>query len=391
MREARHSAADWHAASPAGFSVLRRLPSASGVRGRIHEAAPFRTFRRRDSMVRPPLTACVVAGLVAFGSSATPSFAFVPTSLTFFGDSLTDAGNGDLIVAGFGLPDLTPSPPYAVGVVSDGPVWAQHFAAALGRATDAAPSLPPVSSRNFAIGTARTGQAGALGLPVGMLSQLDAYRSASWATDPTGLYAIFGGANDIFDAATQPTDAAREAAVVAAVDNLATISRDLYDLGARHFLVPNAFDVGRSPAGRAGNGDLLGALSRSFNAHLAESLGDLAATLPGSTFYGLALDVLQDNLAYDARYGSTRYGLTNTSTPCFDAGAPACTVSVFADDQHPTTAFHELIAEAALARVVNGVDVSPVPEPVPAVLLAIGMGCLGLLLRRRTGGNLALV
>ncbi len=337
-------------------------------------------------MARTSFVGSVLAGIVALSSTATTVHAFVPTSVTFFGDSLTDTGNGDLILSGLGLPDLTPSPPYASGVASDGSVWAQYLATSLGRAGDAAPSLPPFSSRNFAVGTARTGQSGVSGFPIGMLSQLSAYGSSSLTTDPTGLYALYGGANDIFDAASLATDGAREDAMTTAMDNLATISEGLYDLGARHFLVPNAFDVGRSPAGSASNPALLGALSSRFNELLADTLVDLAATLPGSTFYGLALDVLQDNVAYDALQGASRYGLTNTSHPCLALGAPGCDVSTFADDRHPTAAFHALIAEAAFARVVQGVDVSPVPEPVPAVLFALGIGLLGAFTRRRTRG-----
>lgn len=331
--------------------------------------------------------AYLMTAVVALSTASVDGRAFTPTSLTFFGDSLSDSGNGDLLLAQFGLDDLTPTPPYAPGVVSNGAIWTQHLATSLGRTGDAAPSLPPSSSRNFAIGTARTGMYGASGLPIGMLSQLSAYGASGLSTDPTGLYAVFGGANDIFDAATLPTEAAREDALATAVDNLATLSEGLYDLGARHFLVPNAFDVGQSPAGMATDPDRLGALSRRFNAMLAASLAELATTLPGSTFYGLSLDTLQANVAFDAMLGGSRYGLTNIAVPCFSSGAPSCDVSAFADDRHPTSAMHTLIAQAAYARVVQGVDVTPVPEPGTAVLFALGIGAVGAAVRRTRRGR----
>lgn len=338
-------------------------------------------------MKRATLATAMFAGFAALSSTAPDARAFTPTSLTFFGDSLTDSGNGDLVLAGFGLPDLTPSPPFAAGVVSDGPIWAQRLATSFGRAGDAAPSMPPVGGRNFAVGTARTGQLGASGLSIGMLSQAVAYGGSGLVTDPTGLYAVFGGANDIFDAAGLANDTAREAALATAVGNLSTLSQGLYGLGARHFLVPNSFDLGLTPAAAASDPALLGSLSRRFNELLAGSLASLSATLPGSTFYGLSLDVLQGNVAYDALRGGTLYGITNVSLPCFAPGAPACGVSAFVDDRHPTTALHELIADAAYARVVQGVDVSPVPEPVPAVLFALGAGLLTLVARRRSRGT----
>jgi outer membrane lipase/esterase len=307
---------------------------------------------RRVSRLR-----CIVASTTALlvigapHAAAAQSFA----NLTFFGDSFTDTGNGDILANLFGVPDPTPSPPYAPGRASNGPVWAEYFATVLGRPLDAAPSL--AGGRNFAVGTARTGATGALGLPIGMLSQGAQYASSGLTTSASGLYVLFGGSLDIFDAALLATQTERDAAVGAAANNVALLASQLYGLGARQFLVPSIANVGLSPRGLAsGQTATLTALTAEFNGLLGQRVAGLQGTLAGSTFYGLDLDALFTRVRADAASGGTTYGLTNATVPCFLG--PSCATSVFADDLHPTTAAHALIASAAV-DAVTGV----VPEP----------------------------
>jgi phospholipase/lecithinase/hemolysin len=311
------------------------------------------------------------------------------TSLTFFGDSFTDTGNGDLLSGAFGL-DFTPSPPYAAGRASNGPLWADYLAAALGLGGDANPSFAPApfTGRNFAVGTARTGLFGGtfpppVGTPaIGMLAQFAAYPAA--ITDPTGLYAIFGGANDIADAAALATEAERTAALAEAAANVAALVTGLHGLGARTFLVPFVPDVGRTPQALATPfAPLLSSLTDEFNGLLAGQLAALDAGLSGSTILGLHLDTLFDNILFDAQHGARRYGLTNTTVPCFAPGAPSCGVSVFVDEEHATTRAHELIAAAAVRRIALGADVQAVPEPATVVLVGGGLAVLALGARRR--------
>lgn len=334
----------------------------------------------RRSPVRRTLAA---AALLC--ASAGAAAAQLPTSLTFFGDSFTDTGNGDIISLALLGVDLTPTPPYAPGRASDGPLYVDYLAAAFASPFGAVPSLVP-GGRNYAVGTARTGVVGAGGAPVGMLAQLATYAPAS--TDPTGLYVLFGGANDVFDAALLGSPAQQGAALSAAVDNLTFLATTLYGFGARSFLVPNVPNVGLAPIALGSPGSpLLGALSAQFNTMLDARLSLLSAMLPGSTFYGLSLDTLFDNILFDVAHGGTRYGLTNATQPCLPGfgppGAPPCAVSVFADQEHPTTAVHQLIANAAYQRVAFGVDVSAVPEPTTLVLVAGGLGLVAAAARRR--------
>jgi phospholipase/lecithinase/hemolysin len=316
---------------------------------------------------------------VVVAAAATPVAASAQfSSITFLGDSFTDTGNGDILSMMLLGIDLTPSPPYAPGVASNGPVWANYFAAALGRAGDAGPSA--LGGRNFAVGTARTGITGTGGLSIGMLSQL---AQTPAVADPSGLYVLFGGANDIADAAGLLTPAAQLAALVTAADNLAFSTTQLYARGARSFLVASVPNVGRTPQALL-NPDaapLLAGLTTQFNTLLATRLTALDA-LAGSTVVNLRLDNLFDAILADAATGGSVYGLTNPTQPClpppFGLGTASCAVSVFADGQHPTTAAHRLIANAAVQSVV--------PEPATVVLFASGLVLLstvGVARRRR--------
>lgn len=356
-----------------------------------------RTFRRASArgLARTLATLVGVATLAVASRAAAQPFSY--SSLTVFGDSFSDTGNGDILAPFFGALDQTPTPPFFPGRASNGLVWVDYLAAALGRPLGAVPSL--AGGSNYAIGTARTGFTGTLGLPLGIRSQVALFGGVSpipgipaapHAGDPTGLYVLFGGSNDVFDAALLGSAAQQAIALNAAVDNLAIAATQLYGAGARTFLVPNVPNVGLAPlAAGTPLSPLLGALSAQFNTLLGARLAALGAGLPGSTFYGLRLDTLFENILLDVAQGGARYGLTNATVPCLPGygppGAPSCAVSLFADGEHPTTAVHALIADAAYARVVNGVDVAAVPEPATVVLLGGGLCVLaaGAARRRR--------
>lgn len=319
------------------------------------------------------------AGAIAVTSLAiaSPVAAQVPTSITFFGDSFVDTGNGDILAALLLGTDLTPSPPYAPGRASNGLVWSDYLALSLGHPLNAAPSL--LGGRNFAVGTATTGQFGAGGASIGMLSQ---YASQSGALDPTGLYVLFGGANDLLGY-TGLSPIARDAAIQASVGNLGYIVQHLYAQGARNFLIPNLPDVGLTPyALSSANSAVLSSSTLQFNQYLAQGMAGLGAILPGSNLMSLNLYNLYQNIRTDAANGGSVYGFTNTTVPCLFAPV-SCSDAVFADPLHPTTGAHKIIADAAFQRVVYGEDVSVVPEPASVVLMGCGLLALGVAARRK--------
>jgi phospholipase/lecithinase/hemolysin len=89
--------------------------------------------------------------------------------------------------------------------------------------------------------------------------------------------------------------------------------------------------------------------------------------------------------------GGLVYGLTNATTPCFAGYAGStgadCATSIFADDIHPTTAVHALLADAAYdllnpapLRLFSTSQDEPLETPEPSswvlCLTALGVAAL---------------
>lgn len=340
--------------------------------------------------IRPPcawlalLVTVLAVARPAAAQAQVPASPF--TSLTVFGDSFSDTGNLFLLTGGA----LPPSPPYAPGRVSNGPVWVDYFATRLGLPADANPALPTrAASGSYAVAGART--APTPGWPPSTAEQLGAYVTRPGGTaDATGLYVVFAGSNDLLAASTLTSGAERLAAAEQAARNVAAQAGQLSLFGAQSILVPFLPNLGLTPQSLVvpGRPAILGEMTMVFNAALAGELETLRLGMPTTTIYGLHLDHLFTNVLHDVRDGGERYGFTNATSPCLPpfapSGAPSCDVSVFSDALHPTTNAHALIAAAAYDRVIHGIDVSVVPEPATVVLVGGGLLLLGIgAVRRR--------
>ena len=243
-------------------------------------------------------------GLIAMAllTSVTTTPAMPFTSFAVFGDSLSDGGN-----AYFGLGGTVPFPPFPPGTItlppfplvpdapyprgalppafSNGPNWAELLGASLG--LPVVPSL--LGGSNFAFGAADTGPLPlvAPGPSPTLLTQFFAPAFPFFGggpIDPSGLYAVWGGGNDVrralevyaatFLATGDPTAAFSDASdvVAAGVANLAVILNAAAAGGAKHILSLNVPDIGLAPAIDflpPGTGALATGLSAAFNAGLA--------------------------------------------------------------------------------------------------------------------------
>lgn len=317
-----------------------------------------------------------VAAAALIGSA--PAHAGPYSSLTVFGDSLSDTGNIKAFTGG-----ATPaSPPYYQGRFSDGPTWIDVLSNRLGLGA-ALPSL--AGGSNYAFGGARTGLVAPPGSPPGILAQV----AGMWpidhaAADPSGLYVVVGGGNDMRDArsAAGGTDATRQAAAVAAATNIFNSVALLAQKGARHVLISTLPDLGVTPEAVA-----LGKTAESTDATLRYNaavagleamLESMFADLDVMVFdmYAIAKEVRDDAL----KNGGGTYGIFNVVAPCNGfAGSPnrpetACAISAYSDALHPSAAAHDIIGRAAFAQV-------PLPATLP--LLAAGLFALAAVRRRQ--------
>lgn len=312
--------------------------------------------------------------VTACALSAQPAHAVPFSQMFVLGDSLSDSGNVYIATAGAtSSPPFAPIPslPYASGRFSNGPVWVEDLAGLLG--VSAAPSL--AGGTDYAFGGARTGPAGA-STPPSVLAQGAALRAAYPGGLPhNALYVVWGGANDVRDAASSTNPLA---AVATAVADIGTTVGQLAGAGAGTILVPNVPDLGLTPAARlAGVSADATLLSGIYDSLLGTTLNGLRATNPDTRILGMNVFGLTDRVAADP----AAYGLTDVTDPClrFGVSDPAAAYCanpnhyLFWDAIHPTAAGHRILAVTAF---------STVPDPGTVALMALGGVVLFARLRR---------
>ena len=335
----------------------------------------------------------MLAALMAGGASSTSaqqtgSF----THLFVFGDSLSDSGN---IFAATG--GLIPSPPYFNGRFSNGPIWVEHLAPALG--------FPFDGATNFAFGGAESGAAG----PTDVLNQVGGFLAsgaadptdvfnqlgeflASGAADPTDVLNLLGGflastddalnllggfladastvpagaltvlwagSNDILhNAATTPPDVLIGTTIINLTTSVALLAR----AGANTFLIPNLPQLGHTPRGAAtGQAAQLNELAGRVNSALHSTMIGLQSSLGVQI---VLMDV--EGLFDDVLAAPALYGVANTATPCLSttpprrarptgacATAAATAATLFWDPLHPTATAHALLSAFATATLAQ--------------------------------------
>ncbi len=303
-------------------------------------------------------------------------------SLYVFGDSLSDNGNeftGLNYIQSNLNPDIeidTPSPPYFPGRESNGFVWTDYLAQELGfnltpvlefaeenpvsENSDGGYEIIPsfggntaTQSTNFAVSGARLvnddSDPGDLVTP-SVSTQVDWFLEdlevKQTKASEDGLYVIQGGANDYLSGElSEPTEA------VAVVEYAI---KDLYDAGARYFLVPNVPDLGNTPLGSIFSDEETTFLTDVSNRHndlLETTLRKLERDLPNVEiesvdFRGLALDVTNDPTAFGLTNGTDSYLVGEA--PDFSTTGENPDDYFFFDYIHPTTKGHQLLADVAV-------------------------------------------
>lgn len=319
-----------------------------------------------------------VCGFVA--AAAAPLQAHAYNDWFVFGDSLSDTGNNAILLgidAGQVIDgnSYIPTYPYASGRYSNSEVWTASFAASLG--LQATASL--AGGNIYAYGGARTRVVSPDGIPPLRDQVKDYLGDHGGVADGGALYVIAGGGNNARD--TLEAIATGEVPILSTIfveaNRYATDVGRMVDrlqaAGAEHIVVWNTPDISRAPSVVA-EGDLAVGLAAKVAGSMNSALSKRLASEEGVVVFDTyaLFDQIIDHGA--------DYGLVNTSDAC--GAIVGCDPSTFLfwDGIHPTSAGHRLLADAML-------EVTPVPEPTTAWLLAAGLGVLWM--RRRGARDLA--
>jgi outer membrane lipase/esterase len=262
--------------------------------------------------------ACAILLAIAHAAHAAPF-----TQLIVFGDSLSDVGNN--------------------GRYTDGSLWDEHLAGAYGLSFTASDK----GGTDYAISGSSITGGGSTSLPAQMRTYLAAFPQA----DPQALYAIWGGANDVFNTIGD-TKANHPLADRGVTDTLRMIN-DLYKAGARNFLIGDVPPTYLTPYVQTQTqADIAQqtALVTYWNAALSRALKKLA--LPHAQLWRYDLGNF-----WAAIFASpTHFNFTNYTQGCNNScNDPLQTL--FWDDRHPASSGHAQIGTEILA--ILSVDPTP--------------------------------
>jgi phospholipase/lecithinase/hemolysin len=289
------------------------------------------------------LGAFIFAGMVG----ATPLH-----NMVVFGDSLSDNGN----LYEYMKHQLPQSPPYFEGRFTNGPVWIEHLISSY------FPNNPAQHLLDFAVGGA--------GVSVNveddeifftLRRQLNAYfLTHEDKSDPDSLYVIWIGANNYLGLPEEVEE------TLNIVNNGITESiQRLVDKGAKHILVLNLPDLGKTPAAiEFGSIDKMTYFSSHHNAALAKTMENLKQVNPGVEWLYFDMGSMFSEVLDHA----SEYGFNNTTGTCADlminerehpsvlqmvaSAKPlnrgdACEGYLFFDLVHPTALAHKILADKA--------------------------------------------
>ena len=288
------------------------------------------------------LWACTLLACLALCSQAARAALPAYSAIYVFGDSYSDVGNASIATLG-----ADPGAPYYQGRFSNGPIWVEHVAGAMGL-----PMLPFLAGgTDYAVGGAWATQPQIiLGQTVPDVPQQVALYLGQHGgkADPKALYIIQGGGNDIVGnlATSGLTPQALGFQIALAISDSELLLRRA---GARYFLVPSLFDAGLLPAAQS-NPAFATAASVAAN----KSLNTLLA-LEG-LLQGIRIQRIDVFSLYQAiRQSPPHFGFTNITTPCLSPTLAVCSDpdhTLFWDYFHPTEFGHAFFA----VTVVNALS-----------------------------------
>ncbi len=311
-------------------------------------------------MFQRTLLPCLAASILVF--SAVPQSAHADfgrfdrdfSSLTVFGDSLSDPGNRFLLGGGINEAPWAPIPelPYKSRRFTNGKTWVELLAKEIGNRRGALPAFRSAWFGNYAV--AGAGAADFREDEVNFADQVTRYLEATGGVaDPDGLYVVQFGGNDIRLALETAQAGGNPGTVIGgAIQALAVNVGLLRQAGATKFLFANAPNLGKVPVIAA-----LGAqvpaeqLTYAYNMAMDGLLMQLAAGDPGLEIYRLDLFSFLEG-AVEMPHA---FGFADAMTPCLQVFVPPATAvcedpdqRLFWDGIHPTRAGHRVLSSIAV-------------------------------------------
>ena len=309
--------------------------------------------------------ACMLVLLVC-NASAAPVTPLPIRSMYILGDSLSDQGNLLAATTALGAPSQQPGLPdethYFQGRFSNGGNYVDALAARLG--IEVRPSL--AGGTNFAFGGARTdynvvaqpfGPYPPDAFPWSLRQETDAFlaQAGGQRANPTALFVVFSGSNDLADVLALRLDPAATIAIT--VEGIRDAILAFKSAGARTILVPNAPNLGKVPLVTV-RGPQAVAFATALSAQYNAALEAMLETIDG-------VDIVRfDTFAFitDVVDNPAKYGFTNSTQPCYsgfivpDPSATECAdpdTHVFWDGEHPTSKLFSVLADALYTSVLR--------------------------------------
>jgi phospholipase/lecithinase/hemolysin len=325
-------------------------------------------------MIKGIARACCAAAIAVATPAAAQTAPY--SSLTVFGDSLVDAGNIRSLNLG-----ADPAQGYYQGRFTNG----YDYTDLLSIAMYGTPTLASnAGGSNYAFGGARATATTPIFDAGEQVALYAAAVASGKAVDPTGLYVLNFGGNDVFAALAPgaPAGYASDSAfLLDAAKQYAAAIGALDALGARTILV-TGFPVATAGAPLDFSMEAEGYLNNAI-AGLSLSAGTTLLRYSYLDFFGrLQADPGAFGLPTPLILPDASTPATLAATTCQGSGAlPACTGFFSFDGVHPTAAVHQ-----ALYDDINrtfGLGLPAVPEPTTWAMMILGFAAVGAALRRR--------
>ena len=318
----------------------------------------------------------VAGALFALGLTSVAS-AQSYNQIVVFGDSLSDGGSYTPYVRTLGVPGAG-SVTYFKFTTNQGNTWVEDIAGKFGLTL--APNAVVAGGTNYAEGGARvelpTAGSNAATPQLPIATQIDEYLASGQHFSSNSLVILQGGANDIFDAFFHSANPAAQLQINIPVallgtnldgsGGMAAQILKLQSAGAKNLVIANLPDIGYTPAFSLGAG---GAANPGTQASVAfnQGLRQVLQQVGGNVLY---FDTF--SLFHEVQANAAAYGFTNTTTPaCLTSSSLLCTPATtvpggatnyfFADSVHPTTAAHQIWADAVIAQIQAPMQISMIP------------------------------